>query len=49
MIITQTLPKRIPRSRAIISGDYKLVIDGDKNTGFELFDFEKTAESNNFR
>jgi arylsulfatase A-like enzyme len=34
--------------RAIISGDYKLVIDGDKNTGIELFDLRKdSAESNN--
>ncbi|MBT6849619.1 MAG: hypothetical protein HOA16_00370 [Opitutae bacterium] len=35
-------------ARAIISGDYKLVIDGDKNTGVELFDLRKdSAESNN--
>ncbi|MDE0577509.1 MAG: hypothetical protein OSB39_11225, partial [Opitutales bacterium] len=35
-------------ARAIISGDYKLVIDGDKNTGVELFDLKKdSAESNN--
>ncbi len=27
--------------RAIISGDYKLVIDGDKETGIELFDLKK--------
>ena len=35
-------------ARAIISGDYKLVIDGDKNTGVELFDLKKdSAERNN--
>ena len=35
-------------ARAIISGDYKLVIDGDKNTGIELFHLRKdSAESNN--
>jgi arylsulfatase A-like enzyme len=35
-------------ARAIISGDYKLVIDGDKNTGVELFNLkEDSAESNN--
>gem|GEM_PF-2361305 len=35
-------------ARAIISGDYKLVIDGDKNTGTELFDLRKdSAERNN--
>jgi len=35
-------------ARAIISGDYKLVIDGEKNTGVELFDLKKdSAESNN--
>jgi arylsulfatase A-like enzyme len=34
--------------RAIISGDFKLVIDGEKNTGVELFDLKKdSAESNN--
>ena len=30
-------------ARAIISGDYKLVIDGDKNTGVELFDLKKDS------
>ena len=35
-------------SRAIISGDYKLVIDGETNTGIELFDLMKDpAESDN--
>jgi arylsulfatase A-like enzyme len=35
-------------ARAIISGDYKLVIDGDKNTGVELFNLkEDSAETNN--
>jgi len=35
-------------ARAIISGDYKLVIDGDKNTGVELFNLRNdSAESNN--
>jgi arylsulfatase A-like enzyme len=35
-------------ARAIISGDYKLVIDGDENTGVELFDLKKdSAERNN--
>lgn len=35
-------------ARAIISGDYKLVIDGDKNTGVELFNLKKdSAEQNN--
>ncbi|PHS03878.1 MAG: N-acetylgalactosamine-6-sulfatase [Blastopirellula sp.] len=35
-------------SRAIVSGDYKLVIDGDKGTGVELFDLKQDpAESNN--
>ena len=34
--------------RAIISGDYKLVINGDKNTGIELFDLRTdSAERNN--
>ena len=35
-------------ARAIISGDYKLVIDGDKNAGVELFDLKNdSAELNN--
>jgi arylsulfatase A-like enzyme len=35
-------------ARAIISGDYKLVIDGDKNTGVELFNLKNDlSESNN--
>ncbi|MDB0031222.1 sulfatase-like hydrolase/transferase [Opitutales bacterium] len=35
-------------ARAIISGDHKLVIDGDKNTGVELFNLkEDSAETNN--
>jgi arylsulfatase A-like enzyme len=35
-------------ARAIISGDYKLVIDGDKNTGVELFDLKNDpAERDN--
>jgi arylsulfatase A-like enzyme len=35
-------------ARAIISGDYKLVIDGDKNTGVELFNIRNDiAESKN--
>jgi len=35
-------------ARAIISGDYKLVIDGDQNTGVELFDLKKDpAERDN--
>ena len=35
-------------SRAIISGAYKLVIDGETNTGIELFDLMKDpAESDN--
>jgi arylsulfatase A-like enzyme len=35
-------------ARAIISGDYKLVIDGDKNTGIELFNIRNDiAESKN--
>jgi arylsulfatase A-like enzyme len=35
-------------SRAIIWGDYKLVIDGDKDTGVELFDLKKDhGERNN--
>ena len=34
--------------RAIISGDYKLVLDGDQNTGVELFDLRKDpAEQHN--
>ena len=34
--------------RAIISGDFKLVIDGEKETGVELFDLKNDfAESNN--
>jgi len=35
-------------ARAILMGDYKLVIDGDKGTGIELFDLKKDpAESKN--
>ena len=35
-------------ARAIISGDFKLVIDGEKNTGVELFDLRNDlAESKN--
>ena len=35
-------------ARAIISGDHKLVIDGDKNTGLELFNLKKDiGEENN--
>ena len=35
-------------ARAIISGDHKLVIDGDKNTGVELFNLkEDIGEENN--
>jgi arylsulfatase A-like enzyme len=35
-------------ARTIISGDYKLVIDGEKNTGVELFDLKADpAEENN--
>ena len=35
-------------ARAIISGDYKLVIDGDANTGVELFDLKNdSAERHN--
>ena len=35
-------------ARAIISGAYKLVIDGDKNTGVELFNIRNDiAESKN--
>jgi arylsulfatase A-like enzyme len=35
-------------ARTIISGDYKLVIDGDKNTGVELFNIlNDIAESKN--
>jgi arylsulfatase A-like enzyme len=35
-------------ARTIISGDYKLVIDGEKNTGVELFDLKvDPAEENN--
>ena len=35
-------------ARAIISGDHKLVIDGDKNTGVELFNLRNdVAESKN--
>ena len=35
-------------ARAIISGDHKLVIDGDKNTGVELFNLKKdVGETNN--
>ncbi|MDB4587480.1 hypothetical protein N9114_06985, partial [Akkermansiaceae bacterium] len=34
--------------RAILSDDYKLVIDGDKGTGVELFDLKKDlGEKNN--
>jgi arylsulfatase A-like enzyme len=34
--------------RAILTDDYKLVIDGDKGTGIELFDLEKDlGEKNN--
>jgi arylsulfatase A-like enzyme len=35
-------------ARAIISGDYKLVIDGDKDAGIELFNLSNdSAESKN--
>ena len=35
-------------ARAIISGDYKLVIEGDKNSGVELFNLRNdVAESKN--
>ena len=35
-------------ARAIISGHHKLVIDGDKNSGVELFNLrDDSAESNN--
>ena len=35
-------------ARAIILGDYKLVIDGDKNSGIELFNLrDDSAERNN--
>ena len=34
--------------RAILTADYKLVIDGDKSTGVELFDLKKDlGEKNN--
>jgi hypothetical protein len=34
--------------RAILSNDFKLVIDGDKGTGVELFDLKKDiGEQNN--
>ena len=33
--------KNFHGARAIISGDYKLVIDGEKDTGIELFDLRK--------
>ena len=36
------------RARTIIVDDYKLVIDGDKNSGVELFDLKADlAEENN--
>ncbi len=31
-------------ARAIISGDYKLVIEGDKNSGVELFNLRNDME-----
>ena len=36
--------KRIMGPRSIISNDYKLVIDGDKRTGVELFNLKLTSQ-----
>ena len=33
-------------ARAIISGDYKLVIEGDKNSGVELFNLRNDKAEN---